>query len=169
VYLQYTSSRDKKYIREALALEDWVDAVKKGWKLVGSGAFRKAYRKGNIVVKFAHDNSCKVHMKERSFYLSAPPHMRKFLARVFAVGNRRVVQRYVPHDKHKWTKAQHEQAVQFIDALDIEDAYPAQPGRKKAHNMAIYKGNPVLFDFNCEEPKAWKRLKRRRKDVRLCR
>lgn len=161
MYLQYTSNRDKKYIREALNLKDYEDAKRKRWKPIGTGAFRKAYRKGNVVVKFAHNKRCRVHIREMRFYLSAPPHMRKYLARVFAVDKGKIIQRYVPYNRKKWTREQHDRAWDFIDMLSIEDAYPAKPGRKVAHNMAIYKGRPVLFDFNCEEPKTWKGFKRK--------
>lgn len=151
MFLQYSSNKDKKLILEALELKNHKDAILRGWVWLGTGVYRRTYKKGNIVVKFGRSNKCKAHIKELNYYLSVSKHHRKYLARIFAIAPRRIVQRYIKMSC-SWNKNQTKKGFEVLNKLKIKDAYPGNKYHK-GHNMGIDKGVPIVFDFNMEKSK----------------
>lgn len=143
LYLQYTSHLDREHIKEAAKLKDAKDAVKKGWKSIGNGAYKTAYKKDNIVVKFNlhHDN---MHMlKELILYRDVHRKYKKHLARIFGGNGRKIIQRFVEYDKDcKYTNKDHIKVEKIAQALGLFDCWAG-------HNAIKTKDNEIIiFDFS---------------------
>ena len=119
IFLQYTTKTEKAIIREAMALKGYRDAIRHGWKRLSSGVNRTGFRKQNVVVKFTMRKLQRYQSAKHDmlFYLKTPPHQRKYLARIFAVADDRVVQRYA--NQSRWTSKQKALGYRILDTLRI--------------------------------------------------
>jgi hypothetical protein len=149
MYLQYTTETDKKLIKEALGFKDYKEAAKNGWVLIGIGASRRVLKKGRVVVKFNIVKNYRSHIREYNNYMKLSPHYRRHVARIFALGRSRVVQRYVSTIRESWTKAETRMAEKLIKKMNLGDV--DVPSKSFiAHNIAICKGKPIIFDLDVE-------------------
>lgn len=155
MYTQHTSENQKRIIKEALGLNSQAEAIRKGWKLIGEGAFRKAYKKGNIVVKFVKKSSyCSDRdacMREVYYYFKIlKPHQRKNFARIYAWRRDRVVQQYYPPVKRgKWSIDDEIKVNRLIEKFNLQDV-DAGCNRYGGHNVTMHKGRPICYDMDIE-------------------
>lgn len=141
LYLQHTSSLDKKYIREAAELKFQSDALRNGWIKIGSGKNKVVYKKGNVALKFAKRG--KSLTKEINKYFSIPRYYRKYLARIFGGNNNKIIQRYVPINiKSKYSGREFMKFDIMTEKLRIWDV-------SLFHNVSIIEDKPVIYDFGC--------------------
>lgn len=153
MYTQHTSKNQRKLIKEALSFKTQKEAREKGWKLIGEGAFRKAYRKGNIVLKFTkrlpYGEDRDACVREAYFYFKVlRPYQRKNFARIYAWRNDRIIQKYYPQKK-LWTIDDEIKVERLINRFNLEDV-AAGNDKYDSHNVTIYKGRPICYDMDIE-------------------
>ena len=143
--LQYTSHLDKEHIKEAAKLKDGEDAMLNGWDHIGSGVFKKAYKKGNVVVKFNNQQpSHNMHMlREVVLYKDAHRKYKRHLARIFGGNGEKIIQKFLDYDKHcPFNKEDKDKMRKIGVALGISDYFPGT-------NVVKTKDNTVVFyDFS---------------------
>jgi hypothetical protein len=143
VYLQYTSDKDKEYIREAAKLKDGDEAEKLGWVFIGSGCFKKAYQKGDIVVKFNSLDNNNMHMlKELILYKEANKKYKKHLARIFGGDGTRIIQRFVKVKNTYFSNKDNRKMVEIAKSLGIGDYCSGHNVVKDVNDMIVF------YDFS---------------------
>jgi len=143
LYLQYTSDIDKIHIREAAALENEHSAGKEGWEYIGAGCYKRAYKKGNVVVKFNAQDGNNMHMlKEILLYKEAPRKYKKHMARVFGGNGTRIIQRFVEHNGEHFGEKDRQKMCKIADELGMGDF-------AAGHNVVKNKKKEIVFyDFS---------------------
>lgn len=160
MFLQHTSSCQKRLIKEALNLRNKTRAKRAGWKFIGDGYSCTTYRKGSVVVKFFSWQERESIKHSLRFYLAVPPYYRRYLARIFAIADDRIIQKYVSTTS-RWTQKNINSAKRLKKHFRFYDIdIPNYPEICMAHNICIRKGVPVVYDFTHE------RVPRRRKKKR---
>jgi len=146
-YLQYTDKKTKALVKEAMALKDEDDAGKKGWRWLGSGGYKIAYGKGNVVVKFT--SSCEVQ-DEVGYYLSIPSKLRRMhFARIYGYTKDRIVQQRVkkPPNRHigSTTRNKYQAQLDYLeDVLNLTDVVFL------GMNNGIHQGLVKIYDMGYE-------------------
>ncbi|MHA2280223.1 MAG: hypothetical protein ACXAC5_05080 [Promethearchaeota archaeon] len=144
LYLQYTSDIDKEHIKEASKLKNEEEAKSIGWNFIGSGCFKRAYKKGNVVVKFNATDGNNMHMlKELLLYKEANRKYKKHLARIFGGDGTRIIQRFVNFSKgYQFTEQDRKQMCEIASGLGIGDYCVG-------HNVVKNNNKQVIFyDFS---------------------
>lgn len=143
LYLQYTSDIDKEYIKEAAKLDE-KQAQKEGWEWVGAGCYKRAYRKGNVIVKFnALDGNNNMHMlREILLYKEASRKHKKHMARIFGGDGTRIIQRAVDHKGNGLNAKEIHKMNKIAGELGLGDFAPG-------HNVVrTNKEKIVFYDFS---------------------
>lgn len=133
------SKQDKQYLKEAIGLADCADARDNGWKYLGQGAFKAAFRKGNIVVKFSHfEKRDSEHMRDEiRVFKKLKQADKKYFARIFAYDSTKIIQAYVKGPRVRGGKN--------IDKLySIGEKYGLTD---IDHNAKMVNNIPIFFDF----------------------
>ncbi len=153
MYTQHTSKNERRLIKEALSFKTQKEAREKGWKFIGEGAFRKVFRKNNIVLKFTkrspYSEDRDACIREAYFYFKVlKPHQRKNFARIYAWRNDRVIQKYYPQKKI-WTIDDEIKVERLVNRFSLGDV---QAGNDKyeGHNITVYRGRPICYDMDIE-------------------
>jgi hypothetical protein len=131
------SERRKKLVQEAMALKSENSAKEAGWKKIGGGAYKRAYCKKNVVIKFG--TKCDT---EGMIYKSLPKKHKKYFARIYAYKADRCIQefisgKYIPRGRY-------DELVKVLKQYHIIDfSYYKGQG----HNVGCRKTVPVIFDY----------------------
>lgn len=138
VSLNNISEARRKLIKEAMSLKNKEHAVANGWQHIGSGAYKHAYKKGNIVVKFPNiyqNNSC---LAEGNLYTKVKYKHKKYFARVYAFNKSRNIQEYIKGKK--MSKKSFDTLTKVLSEYKIIDF-------AIGHNTGTRAKIPVIFDY----------------------
>jgi hypothetical protein len=147
--LQYTNSIDKENIKEAVMLKDGEEAEKKGWKFLGSGVYKDAYLKGNIVVKFGKSLEYRPNhmLNEVNKYQKSDKNTKRYLARIFGGDNKKIIQKLVKlHKDPRLSPRQNATMVEVARKLNIGDYAPGANVVKSVDNKIVF------YDFAGHTP-----------------
>jgi Zn/Cd-binding protein ZinT len=142
LYLQYTSDIDKAHIKEAAILSEKY-TEQEGWKFIGAGCYKRAYRKGNIVVKFNSMADNNMHMlKEILLYREAPRKYKKHMARIFGGDGTRIIQKAIDDSGSCFNEKELVKMKKVAKNLGMGDFAPG-------HNVVITRKREMIFyDFS---------------------
>ena len=141
--LKNTSKTQRRLIREAASITSQAQAKRLGWRFIGRGAFKVAYKKGSVVLKFAHGmrNDSEEHVEtEADFYSVCRKNDKKYLARIYGSDHRRIIQQFIPLKPKGHSDKDNTKILRVAKRLMIDDVLGG-------HNATIYRGIPKIFDY----------------------
>lgn len=149
LHTQKTTKADKKNIKQATKFKYPADAQKAKWKFIGSGGYKKVYKKGKIVVKFpiyddygrwSKGSSISHIIGEAKAYFKLKKRERRYFARIFGYDKHKSIQRFTPEIKIKRNGKKWYKCFEVIEKFKLWDAYPGG-------NMTYFEDRPVVYDF----------------------